>query len=291
METPTKANSSICSSIVINSMVNGLSGISLRVKRAVVSDASPFQKIEVFDTYGFGRVLCLADIVVLTERDEFIYHEAIVHPVMMMHAEPSKVCIIGGGDGGCLRETMKYSCVKAAAVVEIDQLVKETSVKHFPELATGFSDPRARVVIADGFSFLDTATDQFDVIIVDSFDPGGPVQSLETMGFYRLVSSHLNKGGIAVFQTDSPTIKSDSLQNTLSALSAVFKAYQPYVCTLPSFPEGICSFCVCAHESARLKVFDAKRFSSIAPTCRYYNADIHRGAFLLPEYIRKCMGL
>ena len=291
MDTLPNIKSSSCASLWINNLVNGLSGTAIRAKRAVFSDASPFQKIEVFDTYSFGRVLCLADIVVLTERDEFIYHEAIVHTVMLMHAKPSRVCIIGGGDGGCLRETVKYQEVENVTIVEIDRRVKDTALAHFPTLSSGFSDPRARVVIADGCSFLDTAEELFDVIIVDSFDPGGPVQSLETMGFYKLVRSHLDKGGLAVFQTDSPTMKSDALRTTLLSVSSLFEAYKPFICAFPSFPEGICSFCVCANDAAQFETFDKKRFASIAPTCRYYNADVHRGEFLLPEYIKKCMGL
>ena len=290
METLPAIDSKSCSSLWINNLVDGLSGIAIRAKRAVFSDASPFQKVEVFDTYSFGRVLCLADIVVLTERDEFIYHESIVHPAMMMHAGPSRICIIGGGDGGCLREVMKYREVKIATIVEIDKLVKEAAVRHLPSLSGGFSDPRAKTVFADGCSFLDTTSDLFDIIIVDSFDPGGPVQSLETVGFYRLVSEHLDKGGIAVFQTDSPTLKADALRKTLTGISSFFKAYEPFICSLPSFPEAICSFCVCAQDRAQVQSFKADRFSSIASTCRYYNPDIHRGAFMLPEYIKRCMG-
>ncbi len=290
METISAIGSKSLSSLWINNLVDGLSGMAIRAKRAIFSDASPFQKVEVFDTYGFGRILCLADVVVLTERDEFIYHEAIVHPAMMMHTGPSRVCIIGGGDGGCLREVMKYTEVKVATVVEIDNLVKDTSVRHFPSLATGFSDPRARMVVADGCSFLDTTKDLFDVIIVDSFDPGGPVQSLETVGFFRLVAEHLDKGGIAVFQTDSPTLKADALRKTLMGISSFFKAYEPYVCSLPSFPEGICSFCICTHDPETLQGFNAGRLAAIADSCRYYNADVHRGAFLLPEYIKRCIG-
>jgi spermidine synthase len=290
MDTPSTNNTSSCASLWINNFINGLCGLSIRAKRTVLSDASPFQKIEVFDTYGFGRILCLADIIVLTERDEFIYHEAIVHPAMMMHADPARVCIIGGGDGGCLREIAKYESVKEITVVEIDRLVKETTMKHFPSLSSGFSDPRARIIFGDGCTFLDTSEDLFDVIIVDSFDPGGPVQSLETVGFYRLVKSHLDKGGIAVFQTDSPTMKSDALRTTLTGISSLFGALRPYVCSLPSFPEGICSFCACADEPAQLEKLDTARLATVSSTCRYYNADIHRGAFLLPEYIKRCIG-
>jgi len=291
MDTLPTIQSSSCASLWIENLVNGLAGTTIRAKRAVFSDASPFQKIEVFDTYSFGRVLCLADIVVLTERDEFIYHEAIVHPALLMHPKPRRVCIIGGGDGGCLKEVLKYPEVASATVVEIDRLVKETATAYFPSLAVGFSDPRAKVVIADGCSFLDTTSELYDVIIVDSFDPGGPVQSLETIGFYKLVHSHLDKGGIAVFQTDSPTMKSDALRNTITRVSSLFDGYKVFVCTLPSFPESICSFCICVNDTTQLANFDKKRFETIAASCKYYNEAVHQGAFLLPEYIKRAMGL
>jgi spermidine synthase len=291
MNTHPNIKSNSCASLWIENLVNGLSGTTIRAKRTVFSDASPFQKIEVFETYSFGKVLCLADIVVLTERDEFIYHEAIVHTVMLMHPNPSRICIIGGGDGGCLREVMKYMEVKTATVVDIDRLVQDTAIEHFHGLSSGFSDPRARVVIADGCSFLDKTEELFDVIIVDSFDPGGPVQSLETVGFYELVHSHLDKNGITVIQTDSPTMKIDALRNTITGISSFFKGYKPFICSMPSFPEGICSFCIASDNTDMFDKFDSRRYEAIADSCRYYNADIHRGAFLLPEYIKKCLGI
>jgi spermidine synthase len=272
-------------------MVNGLSGLSIRAKRAVFSDSSPFQKIEIFDTYSFGRIMCLADFVVLTELDEFIYHEALVHPAMMMHDNPARVCIIGGGDGGCLREVVKYKSVESVVVVEIDEMVKDTVAAYFPKLAAGFTDPRVSVVIDDGCSFLDKNKDTYDVIIVDSFDPGGPIQSLETMSFFDIVHSRLNKGGVAVFQLDSPTMASQNVRTAIMNISSQFEEYKPYTCTFPSFPEGICSFLVCSNTAGQVSKFNEKQYNEIAATCKYYNEDIHQGAFLLPKYIKRCMGL
>jgi spermidine synthase len=229
----------------------------------------------------------LADNIVLTERDEYIFHEAIVHPAMNLHANPARICIIGGGDGGCLREVLKYKEVESVRVVEIDKQVKDAVVKHYPQLAAGFSDPRAKTVFAEGCSFLEKTKDTFDVIIVDSYDPGGPVQSLETTGFYKLVHQRLDKGGIAVFQTDSPTIRSEYLRSTVSTISSLFTTYKPYICTIPSFPEGICSFVISAKEGVALDTFNDKRYASVSSECSYYNPDIHRGSFLLPEYIKK----
>jgi spermidine synthase len=275
------------SSLWLENLVNGLAGITLRAKHALHYGASPFQKIEVFHTYAFGKVLVLADNIVLTERDEHIYHESIAHPAMNMHADPRRVCIIGGGDGGCLREVLKYKDVETALVVEIDKMVKEAVTAYFPSLAKSFSDKRSRVEFAEGCSYLTKCKETFDVILVDSYDPGGPVQSLETTGFYKLVFDRLDKGGIAVFQTDSPTIRAEYLRSTVAAISTLFAAYKLYTCTMPSFPEAICSFVLCAKEGADIDKFNDKRYSSVAKRCTYYNPDIHRGAFLLPEYIRK----
>jgi spermidine synthase len=268
-------------------LVNGLAGITIRAKHSLYYGSSPFQKIEIFQTYAFGKVLVLADNIVLTERDEYIYHESIVHPAMNLHASPKRVCIIGAGDGGCLREVLKYKEVESVLAVEIDKMVKDSVTKHYPQLAAGFSDPRTKAVYAEGFAFLEKTKDLFDVIIVDSYDPGGPVQSLETAGFYKKVHDRLDKGGIAVFQTDSPTIRSEFLRSTVVTISSLFSSYRPYLCSLPSFPEGICSFVLAAKDAMPLDTFNDKRYASVSSRCMYYNPDIHKGAFLLPEYIHR----
>jgi spermidine synthase len=287
METNPRYETGTNASLWLENLVNGLAGISIRAKHALYYGASPFQKIEVFHTYAFGKVLVLADNIVLTERDEYIYHESIAHPAMNMHADPRRVCIIGGGDGGVLREVLKYKDVDTALVVEIDKMVKEAVAAHFPGLAKSFADKRSRAEFAEGCSYLTKAKELFDVILVDSYDPGGPVQSLETTDFYKLVYDRLDQGGIAVFQTDSPTIRGEYLRSTVATISSLFSAFRLYTCTMPSFPEGMCSFVICAKEGADLDKFNDKRYSSVAKRCHYYNADIHRGAFLLPEYIKK----
>ncbi len=281
--------SSSSSSLWIENLVDGLSGLTIKAKHADFCGASAFQKIEVFDTYSYGRVLLLAGAIVLTERDEHIYSEMATHPAMLMHKDPKSVCIIGGGDGGCLREVLKHQGVEKVCVVDIDAMVKDAIETYFPALAKGFADPRATLVINDGFKFLEKTEEKFDVILVDSYDPGGPVQSLETANFYRFVSEHVAPNGIAVFQTDSPVIKGEFIRRTALGISPFFAAYKPCVCTISSFPGGVCSFLVCSSNEAVLAPFDEKRYRSIAATCRYYNKDIHTGAFLLPQHIRNLL--
>jgi spermidine synthase len=274
-------------SLWIQNLVHGLSGITTKVKHTVFCDSSPFQKIEVFDTYRYGLVLCLGGSIVLTERDSDTYHEMIVHPLLLSHKKPAKICIIGGGDGGCLKEVLKHACVEKVVIVDIDRLVKETVERFFPALASGFKDKRVSIVIDDGYNFLKTTGESFDAIIVDSYDPGGPVQSLETADFHRLVAERLTGDGEAVFQTDSPIVRPDYLQQTISLLSPLFAQVRPYICSFSSFPEGVCGFLLCGREKGSLDRFDAKRYEAIADSCAYFNNDIQSGAFLLPQYIKK----
>ena len=279
--------SGVGTSLWIYNLVHGLAGTTIKVKHTVYCTSSAFQKIEVFDTYRYGQILCLAGSVVLTERDSDVYHEMMVHPALLSHPEPKKVCIIGGGDGGCLKEVLKHDCVESVTIVDIDIAVKETVERYFPELAKGFGDPRVSVAIEDGYQFLKTTDAGFDVIIVDSYDPGGPVQSLETADFHHIVAKRLDNDGLAVFQTDSPIVRPDYLRQTLSLISPLFETAKPYICSFSSFPEGICSFVLCSREKSSLDRFDEERYAAIADTCSYYNQDIHQGAFLLPQYIKR----
>ncbi len=275
------------SSIWIQNLINGgLSGLTIRAKHAVFSDASPFQKIEVFDTYSFGLILCLGGTVVLTESDSNIYHEMIVHPAMLMHDSPQRICIIGGGDGGCLSEVLKHETVKNVVIVEIDKMVKDTVEQFFPNQAEAFKDPRVEVVFDDGYQYLKSNEESFDIIIIDSYDPCGPVQSLETADFHRLVSQRLATDAIAVFQTDSPIIKGEFLRKTIQSVSPFFQFKKPYLCSMRSFPEGVCSFLLCSQNDSVFNNFDSDRYELLKEGCHYYNQDIHSGAFMLPQYLK-----
>jgi spermidine synthase len=277
-------------SLWIQHTIDGISGFTLKAKNALYCGSSPFQKVEVFDTYRFGRVLCLGGTIVMVENED-TYHEMMVHPALMMHPDPKRVCCIGGGDGGCLKELLKHDVVEEVVIVEIDALVRETVATYFPDLAAGFDDPRVSVEIDDGYSFLSSSEKAFDVILVDSYDPGGPVQSLETADFHEVVAKHLTSDGIAVFQTDSPIIRSGFLRSTIQSVSPFFIQCRPYVCSIRSFPEGICSFLLCTNREEVLEMFDEKRYTTIEHICMYYNADMHKGAFLLPQYLKREISL
>jgi spermidine synthase len=276
----------------IQTLVNGVAGTLIRVKQCLYSGASPFQKIEVFDTYAFGRVLCLAGTIVFTERDEHIYHEMITHPGLVAHPSPRRICIIGGGDGGTLREVLKYPAIEIVSVVDIDHKVKQVTEQFFPEMATGFSDRRTSITIDDGAEYLKKNDAVYDVIIVDSYDPGGPVQSLETELFYELIARRLDEHGIALIQTDSPTARASFARATQSIVSAHFAQCRPYICIIPSFPESVCSFLLCHRDRPKENpALNQDAVKALAGSCRYYNSDVHRGAFLLPEHIRQVLAV
>ena len=273
-------------SIWLQNLICGHSGLLIKVKQPVFCGSSPFQKVEVFDTYRFGLTMCLGGTVVLTERDNEPYHEMMVHPAMMAHPDPKTICIIGGGDGGSLKEVLKYPSVKKVVVVDIDALVKETVETYIPCFAAGFGDKRTEVVINDGYEYIKNTEEKFDVVFVDSYDPGGPVRSLETADFFDRVAAVAGESGIVVLQTDSPVLYPDMIRQTIAHASAVFGQYRPYICALRSFPEGICSFLMAGNGKGGLKGFNNKRYKEIADSCVYYNEEIHTGAFLLPQVIR-----
>lgn len=277
------------SSVWIENLVNGLSGISIKAKHALFCESSPFQKIEVFDTYSYGKILILAGTVVFTEKDEYIYNEMITHPALIAHKKPENVCIIGGGDGGALREALKHPEVKSVTVVDIDELVITATKRFFAPMSTGFGDPRTTIVIDDGYAFLNTTKNPFDVILVDAFDPGGPVQSLATADFFQLVHKKLASGGIAVFQTDSPTFRSNVIRETFHQVKMLFPVAKPYLSIIPSFPEGVCSFIICGKDKEQRFACDQERCTKIVGDCGYYNEEIHTGAFMLPQYLKQLL--
>lgn len=280
------------SSLWLENLIHGLSGLSIKAKQSLFSHSSPFQKVEVYDTYAFGKVLCLGGNIVLTEVED-TYNEMMVHPSMFMHTLPKTVLCIGGGDGGCLKEILKHPSIEKIVIVEIDQLVKETICEFFPQLGAGFGDSRVELIFDDGYHYLKHSNQKFDAIFVDSYDPGGPVQSLETVDFHKVVSSHLNPDGIVVFQTDSPTIRGYFLNSTISSVRPFIPNLKPYICSIRSFPDGICSFLLGTLDKKVLDQFDAARYHSFAEKelANYYNAEIHQGAFLLPQSIKKAAGL
>lgn len=249
------------------------------------------QHLIIFNNTQLGRVMALDGIVQTTEADEFIYHEMMVHVPLSAHGDAKRVLIIGGGDGGILREVVKHD-VDHITQVEIDRVVVDMAIEHLPNHSAGaYDDPRLNLVIADGMEFVrEHATDdgdKFDVIISDSTDPIGPGEVLFSDDFYALAKSCLNPGGIMVTQNGVPFFQPDELRTTYKRMGAHFKDMWFYVASVPTYYGGFMSFAWGTDgDSRNLDTAELrKRFNALGLKTRYYNPEIHKAAFALPEYI------
>jgi spermidine synthase len=267
--------------------------LGLKVKKTIVSQNSDFQKIEILDTYEFGRVLVLDGVVQTTEGDEFIYHELLSHLPLLSHPHPERVLIIGGGDGGILRETLKHP-LKEVFLVEIDKKVIELSKTYLHNICrNSFSDRRAKIVIDDGANFIKKGKGKFDVVIIDSSDPIGPAKVLFSSKFYERVSSALSSNeGIFVQQTGSSFLQREEFPSVYKNLKKVFPFVTIFLAAVPTYVGGFFSFAFASNGIDPLKIPQReieRRFKKFKLKTKYYNPKIHHASFVLPTYIKERM--
>ncbi|HEX9841213.1 MAG TPA: polyamine aminopropyltransferase, partial [bacterium] len=198
-------------------------GLSLAVTARLHDQQSAFQRIEVLETPEYGRLLLLDGCVMLTDRDEFVYHEMIAHPALLLHPRPERVLIVGGGDGGSVREVVRHDTVQSVELVEIDEAVIATARQWFPALSERLDDPRVSIHCEDGFAYLESHAHRYDVILVDSIDPVGEAAKLFTGEFYGLVRDALRPGGVAEFQSESPYFNGEVLRQVAAHLRGLFE--------------------------------------------------------------------
>lgn len=259
--------------------------ISLRETRLLHAGETAFQTIRIFENPTFGRVLMLDDAIQLTEADEFIYHEMLAHVPLLAHGAARRVLLIGGGDGGLAREVLKHRSVERVVMVEIDPSVIDLARAHLSSISNGaFEDPRLEIVIADGAEYLATATERFDVAIVDGPDPVGPGTALFTERFYTGVAARLDTAGILVTQNGMPFAQPDELRDTMKAFRALFADATCYLVTVPSYSGGplACGWGTSGTgRQVSLETLKARLTSSgIVP--RHYTPEVHKAAFSLP---------
>jgi spermidine synthase len=256
------------------------SGIFFKVKNLIYSGRSPYQKIEVIENEHFGRVLLLDGLVQTTERDEFFYHEMLVHPAFACHPSPQDILIVGGGDGGALKEILRYP-IRHAQLVEIDRQVIDVCRKHFPWLSPSLEDKRVELVVADGKEFIARDGRKFDVVIIDSSDPVGPSVSLHGMNFYKKLKKRLHPGGIVVAQAGSPFYCPESIKKKRDFLRKIFKIVDFYLSPVPTYPGGSWCFVFLSDKvnPSRIKRKPAKGL-------KYFNLEVHHSAFSLPNYLK-----
>jgi len=264
-------------------------GQSFRVDEVLFEEKSEHQHLLIFQNEQFGRVLALDGIVQTTERDEFIYHEMLTHVPLIAHGNAERVLIIGGGDGGILREVCRHNTVKHITQVEIDQSVIELSKTWFPGHSNGaYDDPRAHIIIGDGFDFVQKTADRFDVVISDSTDPSGPGEVLFSKDFYAGCQRSLNAGGILVTQNGVPFMQPAEFSNTAARLSRVFKDRRFYGAPVPSYIGGLMTFAWASDNPDLLQTSVdtlAQRWYAQNIQSRYYTPELHHAAFALPRYL------
>ena len=265
-------------------------GIAIEKDKDLYSKKSPFQQIDIFHSRAFGNVMTLDGLMMTTERDEFFYHEMIVHIPMLTHPNPENVLVIGGGDGGTVREILKHPSVKRVDMVEIDGDVIEACKEFQPTISCALDDKRVNVLVQDAVEFIKDKENVYDVVLSDSTDPIGPGEGLFNVNFYNNVKKALRKGGIVVPQTESPFAQSENMQKTYQMLRKVFKNVAPYCGPMPTYPGGYWSWGFCSDDveipldSSKI---NEKRALEIQKTCKIYNRALHSAVFCVPNFVKE----
>jgi len=263
---------------------------SIKVREHLHSEHSEFQRIDIFDSMEFGKFLTLDGYMMLTERDEFIYHEMIAHIPLAVNPHVQRVLIIGAGDGGVVRELAKYTTIQHMDLVEIDQRVVEVCKKFLPQTANALNDPRLQIHFQDGLRYIRNHKDSYDLIIVDSTDPFGPGEGLFTREFYGNCFNALRANGIMINQHESPFYANDAeaCRRAHRQIAASFPISMVYQAHIPTYPSGHWLFGFASKAFHPINDLDTK-WNDLGINTKYYNTDIHTGAFALPNYVRELL--
>jgi len=267
------------------------STFSLKYTAKLHEEQTPFQKIEVYQTEGFGNLMVIDDFIMLTSRDNYIYHEMMAHPVLFTHPNPRRVLIIGGGDCGTLREVLRHPELEKVEQVDIDEGVTRASEKFFPELCESNNDPRAALHFTDGLKWVKEApAGSYDVIIVDSTDPIGPAEGLFGVNFYRDCLKTLGSDGILVHQSESPLLNLNLMMAMRQAmLDAGFNDLSTLQFPQPTYPSGWWT-CTMARKSGTFNGFRTEAAAQRPFKSRYYSEAIHQAALVLPPFMNEAFG-
>lgn len=262
---------------------------SIKVDRQLISAKSEFQRIDIFESKEFGKFLTLDGYMMLTEKDEFIYHEMIVHVPMAVKPNAKKILVIGAGDGGTIRELVKYESIEKIDMVEIDKMVVDLCLEYLPLTSSKLYDKRVNIYYEDGLKFVRSKANEYDVIIVDSTDPFGPGEDLFTREFYGNCYNALKEDGIFVNQHESPYYEADA-EATARAhrqLQAVYPVSTVYQLHIPTYPSGHWLFGFASKGLDPIKDLKDEEWNKLNLKTKYYNTDLHKGAFYLPNYVKE----
>ena len=265
-------------------------GVTMETQNVLYSAKTEYQTIDILETQGLGKVLLLDGLVMTTERDEFFYHEMISHIPMNSHPNPERVLVIGGGDGGTVREVLKHDTVKEVVLCEIDGMVIDACKKYLPSIAGMLDDERVNIQVRDGIEYISQQEDAFDIILIDSTDPMGPGEGLFTEEFYSNVNKALKEGGIMSAQSESPFVNQRQMKMMYPLLRKAFPKVSTFLGPIPTYPGGYWSWAFCSNTVEPLSFIAEDRVQKIAKQAKLYNLDIHKAAFALPNFVKKLVG-
>ncbi len=279
-------------SLQYNEYYNEKTGLTIGLKRQLFCEQSDYQKVEVFETDTWGNLMTIDGMVMLSEKDEFVYHEMMAHVAMFTHPNPETVLIIGGGDGGTVREVMRHPSVKQVDMVEIDETVVRASKLHMPEVGD-FDNPKLNVIYENGLTFVEQPPKKYDVIIIDGSDPVGPAVDLFKKAFYQHCYNSLTDNGVLVSQTESPFVEHyhDSMRSVFGALKELYAYSACFLTFIPLYPTGMWSMAFASKgpkphgEEVNARI--SKGMETFGDKLKYYNQEIHHGAFALPNFVKQ----
>jgi spermidine synthase len=265
--------------------------LSIKVDKQLFSKESRFQRIDVFESLEFGKFLALDGYMMLTEKDEFIYHEMITHVPMAVKPDTTDVLVIGAGDGGVLRELIKYPTIKRIDVSEIDEEVVAVCKEFLPNTACGFEDKRVNIYYQDGMKFIRRHIEEYDLIIVDSTDPFGPGEGLFTKEFYGNCFKALKEDGIMVNQHESPFYEEDAaaMKRAHKRIFDSFPLSKVYQAFIPTYPSGHWLFGFASKKLHPVHDMNPQKWEALGIKTRYYNTNLHKGSFYLPNYVEEML--
>jgi spermidine synthase len=261
-------------------------GITCKTISTLVVEKTNYQELAIIDTVEYGRMLVLDGMVQTTVKDEFVYHEMITHIPLFTHPNPKTVAVIGGGDGGTVREALKHPSVEKVYLVEIDERVVENSKKYLPEISCGLSDPRCEVLFQDGIEFIAQHENSFDVVLVDSTEPIGPATGLFSKDFYSSIYRALKEDGLFVAQTESPFFNAELIRSVYASIKQIFPVTRLYLASIPTYPSGLWSFTLGSKRYDPLEV-DEENILDI--DTKYYSPEIHKSVFKLPRFVKNLL--
>ncbi len=264
---------------------------SIKVKKHFYSETSPFQQIDFFESEEFGTFFTLDGLMMVNEKDEFVYHDMITHVAMATNPSIKRVLVIGGGDGGTVRELTRYKHIEKIDMVEIDEMVVRACQKYLPITADKLGDPRVTLYFEDGLKFIEGKVGEYDLILVDSTDPIGPGEGLFSVAFYTDCFNALTDNGILINQHESPYYPNYAreMKRSHDKIEKIFPISKVYQFHMPTYPSGHWLFGFASKSLDPIKDFKKEEWEAFGLETKYYNTDLHTGCFALPTFVKKML--